>query len=621
MDIKIASLATLMTIAMSTTATKAQKNDDPFLKIGTDVTTYGEFSHLFEQNGGAALLPIGKEEYATIFTNYKLKVAEAKALGIDTTQNYRDEYEYYVGELSKSYLVDTTAIGRFAQRERARSSEEIHAAHILITCRPSALPADTLAAYKRAAAARARILRGEDFATVAKETSDDPSAKENGGDLGYFTSLQMVQEFEDAAFATPAGQTSEIVRTRFGYHFIHVYDRRPCEGEIRVKHIMKRIAEGATEADKAKAKALIDSIYDAIVNHGADFDKMARQFSDDRPTATRGGLMQWFTRSQILPSFSNAAFALEADGDISKPVLTVAGWHIICRVGRRNEIPKDEYDAMIKRLQTSSRAISKIPKRAQMAKLAKEYGFAWDAAGRDTLIGIMLRNGSPAARKKAANDIAAQPIGVLDGKPLTMADALPHIGKWSSSGMPYENAMDIIYSIVNDYEKGRLEQKFPEYRFTCTEYRDGLLVFELMQRQIWKNAPDSTAIARQFASHPERYSAGGKFEGEIYFCPTIKAADKVRKLVAKGQKTKAAAMATRVVSGPISQGDIYDDFLWPMATVSPYVVVSGQVTNGQRQKLSECRNRVVSDMQQIAEQKLVDDLRVKYKPKQLIKIK
>lgn len=619
MDTKIATLASLTAMLLATTSATAQKADEPFLKIGPDVTTWGEFNHLFEQNSNASLLPIGREEYAAIFTNYKLKVAEAKALGLDTTEAYRNESDYYIGELAKNYLQDTTAVARFARRAHARGAEEIHASHILVTCRPQASPADTLAAYNRVAAARERILAGEDFATVAREMSEDPSAKNNAGDLGYFSSLQMVEQFEDMAFSTPVGQTSEVFRTRFGFHCLHVYDRRTSEGEVRVKHIMKLVPKDAPD-DKA-AKAQIDSIYDAIVNHGADFDEMARKFSDDRQSSSRGGLMPWFTRNQILPEFATASFNLQADGDICAPVRTAAGWHIIRRVGRRAQKPQEEYDTMIRRAQGSNAMLLKAPKRSRMAQLAKEYAFTWDAAGRDTLIGIMLQSSLPSERTASLKAHASQSLATLNGKTLTVADAIPYINKWMPNGLPSENALDIAYAIINDYEKNRLAQKYPEYKFTSAEYRDGLLVFDLMQRKLWSETPDSTTIANQYASHPERYAIGGKFEGEIYFCPTIKAADKVRKLAAKGQKAKAAQLAIKVVSGPIAQGDIYDDILWPVTPANPYVVAVGQTTNGQTQKLSECRSRVISDLQQIAERKLTDSLRQKYQPKQLIKIK
>lgn len=603
----------LMGLAGMVVAT-AQEADDPFLRIGADITTWGEFVHLYEQNRDAALLPIGRQEYAALFVNYKLKAAEGRARGLDTTATYRDECRFYIDELTKAYLEDTTAIHRFAARERARMAEEVHAAHVLVSVRPNASPVDTLAAYARAAAARARVVAGEDFAVVAAECSHDPSARANGGDLGYFSALQMVQPFEDAAYATPVGEVSPVFRTRFGYHFVRVYDRRKAEGEVRVKHVMV-LAPHA----EAAAKERIDSIYDAIVNRGADFDDMARRHSDDRQSASRGGLMPWFSRGQILPQFAEAAFGLEADGDISRPVRTAAGWHVICRVGRRTMMPQDEFDSMIDRAKDATPALKRASFRERMGQLAHEYDFRWDSVGRDSLIGVFLRHHDAASRKAALEAMPAVRLATMGGEVLAMPRAAEFVGAWDANALPGDNAADIACGLIRAYEVGRLEDKYPDFRYACAEYRDGMLVFEVMRGGVWGATPDSSAVDSLYAAHPGRYSSGGGFEGEIYFCSTLKDAAKVRKLVGRGKRDKAAAVAMRVVEGPIRQGDIYDDFLWPIVP-APYVVVGGTVTNGSPKPLAECRGDVISDWQTLEDRKLVDALRAKFRPVQIIKI-
>lgn len=618
MDMKIMTAAAL---AMATTATLAQKADAPFLRIGEDVTSWGEFEHLYEQNRTTALTPMSKQEYATLFTNYKLKATEARAQKIDTLATYRDECKYYLDELANGYLEDTMAVWRIAAKERQRLGEEIHAAHVLISVRPNASAADTLKAYKQAQEARQMVESGIDFATVADKYSADPSAKTNHGDLGYFSAMQMVEQFEDAAYATAPGQTSGIFRTRFGYHFLKVYDRRPTEGEVRVRHIMKIVPAGAPTEMQERVKQQIDSIYDAIVNHGADFEAMAQKHSDDAQSAPRGGLMPWFSRDQILPEFANAAFDLKEDGDISAPVRTRAGWHIICRVGRRTMMPQEDFDKMIARAKKSMPIIKNAPFHSRMSQLAKEYGFCWDEAGRDTLIGIFLASPNPYDRQRALKAEGQMRLATLGGKDIMMPEAAQWADKWDANTLPAENATNLAYEMVRQYERGRLEDKYPEYRYTSAEYRDGLLVFEFMQRNIWNMTPDSAQVDSLFAAHPERYATGGSFDGDIYFCPTPKVAAKVAKLVAKGKKDKAAALALKTVSGPLAQGDIYDDYVWPIGEADPYVAVCGTVTNGTTQKVSECRGRVMADLQALADRKITEQLKLKYEPEQLIKIK
>ena len=612
----------VVSLVLLSASVYAQKEESPFLRIGGETVSYGEFNHLYLQNRDVSLLPIGREEYATLFTNYKLKALEAKALGIDTTAAYVKEVNGYIDELARPYLTDTLAIGRFASVERRRSTEEVHAAHILISCRPNTAPADTLKAYNKALEAREKVVAGADFASLARAISDDPSAKQNAGDLGYFSAMQMVMPFEDAAYNTPVGETSGVFRTQFGFHFLHVYDRRPVEGQVRVKHIM--ILNGDEEQEggvEDRAKVRIDSLYDALVNYGADFDTLAMRYSDDRQSASRGGLMPWFSRNQILPEFATAAFDLQANGDISRPVRTSAGWHIICRVDRRALMPQEEFDAMIDRAKDQAPVLRQMPRRERMAQLAREYGFRWVESARDTLLNIMITNHTATLRKAAIDRVAGRPLATIEGHTFTFADARRHISHWNVRNTPSDNARDIAHDIIADYEKERLADKSADFRYSSAEYRDGLLTFEFMQRNVWSVNPDSVAIQRQYEARPGRYATGGTFDGVIYFCPSVKVADKVRSLVAKGKSDKAASMALKVVGGPIKQGDIYDDILWPATPVSPFVVVSGTISNGTTMPLEQCRGRVIADLQSIAEVDIINALRAKYQPKQLISLK
>ncbi len=599
----------------------AQKPSDIFLKIGTQTTTWGEFTHLYNQNRDLSLTPVSLQQYATLFTNYKLKAYEAHNLGLDTAAQYRNELNAYLEDLAETYLVDTSAITNFATIERARGAEEVRAAHILIKCLPTAMPADTLIAYNKALDLYNQAVQGADFLTLARKNSDDPSAAQNSGDLGYFTALQMVEPFENQAYNTPVGQTSPIFRTQYGYHFLRVLDRRPVEGQVRVKHIMVFAPrDNSSQEQLAAAKLKIDSLYDALINGAANFDTLALHFSDDRQSATRGGLISWFSRSQTLPEFADAAFALTSDGDISKPVQTAAGWHVIYRVSRRTQIPQDEFDAMINRAMQAP-TLRRAPRRMRMSQLANQYHYKWNDAGRDTLISIFLCNKAKHHRIEAINAAASLPLASLDGQVVTLADAASCVDEWNSRLTPSENVTDIAYAIIAQYEKSRLPIKYPDYQYAANEYRDGILAFDLMQRQIWNVMPDSAAIIKQYGDNPQRYSDSGTFEGQIYYCPTQKGAAKVRKLLSKEKVADAKAIATKVVEGPISQGDIYDDVLWPILPLSPYVVINGTTTNGSPLPISKCRARVISDLQTIAEQKLVDSLNVKYQPRQLIKVK
>lgn len=617
---KIESVLATALLAAASAGAFAQKSATPFLRIGNDVISFGEFDRMYRQNNDAALIPMTEAEYAALFTGYKLKVAEARSLGLDTIKSYKDECRAYADDLAKPYLVDTLASSKIADRERGRQKVEVRAEHVLISVRPNALPSDTLKAYERALEVRKRVLDGEDFGKVADLFSDDPSAKSNHGDIGYFSALQMVPQFEDVAYSLNVGEVSGVFRTRYGYHFMRLADKREAEGQVSVRHIMKIVPSGSNDSEAGlAAKAQIDSLY-ALATNGADFAALAKENSDDRQSAMRGGLMPWFSRSQILPEFADAAFALPNDGDISQPVRTRAGWHIIMRVGKRVSMPDSEFKHLMNRAKGSIEAYKNADAVARMSELAKEYDFKWNPAGLDTLVGRSLMAKTTSGRIAALTD-SVLTLATIDGKVVTLADVAGNAGLWRSDAVPSENVTRFFCEIVRNYERSRLGVKYPEFAYALKEYAEGLLVFDIMQRKVWGVTPDSSMVDSLYASNPARYSREGRFEGSILFCRSPKIAAKVRGLWAKGNEDKAKSLAYSVVDGPISQGGVYDDFLWPIAPLIEYVVVLGKVINGSPMKIEECRGNVVADCLMLNEKSFVEQLRAKYAPKQLLKIK
>lgn len=160
----------------------------------------------------------------------------------------------------------------------------------------NATPQDTLAAYKKIMDIRQKALNGEDFEKLAVEYSQDPSAKENKGNLGYFTSFRMVYAFETAAYKTPLGEISKPVRTRFGYHLIKVNDIRNNRGEVAVAHIMLLNPKEGEDPEAVENK--INDIYKKI-QQGENFEELAKQFSEDKSSASKGGVLNRFGSGQL----------------------------------------------------------------------------------------------------------------------------------------------------------------------------------------------------------------------------------------------------------------------------------------------------------------------------------
>lgn len=611
----------LALLALLLSASKGAGADKPFLTFnGATVATQDEFEHMYAENSASALLPLSKGDYVPLFINYKLKVAEARRLRLDTARAYTDECEYYIGELERGYLEDTAAQGRFERRLYERLGEEIHAEHVLVSCTPGASPADTANAYQRCLLARQRVTDGERFAAVASQMSEDPSASYNQGDLGWFSAMQMVASFEDAAYGTPVGQCSPVFRSRFGYHFMHVVDRRPAAGEVLLRHLFKSVPREATAAQQDSLQALADSLSAALKRRPGDFALAAVGYSDEHMSALRGGLTTWCTRTQMPDMLAEAAFRLPKDS-VSDPIRSAAGWHILQVEDRRDKRPWPEFHLMVQRLFDTSPAFQDTPLRDRMSQLAKQYHFQWQRPGRDSLVAICLATPNPLERAERLRGLRLT-LATIDGHAFSCEQAATYANSYKPDAIPSDNLLRLRDNLLRDYETERLPTKYPEYSRMRQEYEEGLLVFDYMQRFVWSLEPDSATVESMYAANTRRYSTGGVFEGSIYFCPSPSVAAKVRSLLSAGKTDKARQAATQVVDGKREQGGTYDDVLWPAAGCEEHsAVVSGAFTEGKPAGALDKRGVIVGDYQRAREEQMMQGLKARYMPKVVGKVK
>jgi peptidyl-prolyl cis-trans isomerase SurA len=301
----------------------AQDKSAAVLTIDGEATSLEEFENIFRKNNrDSAISRLSLDEYMELFINFKLKVKEARELGMDTVSKFKTELEGYRAQLARPYLTDTDKLNDLVQEAYRNMGEEVRAMHILVNCAANAAPADTIKAYNRIAALRERVVNGEDFTSVAKSQggSDDPSVKDNGGDLGYFTAFQMVYPFEQAAYSTPVGKVSQPVRTRYGYHILYVVDKRKARGEIRVAHIV--VKPKAEANGELNAQTKIQEIYQKLKSGESTFEELSAKFSDDASSAKKGGELPWFGTGKMVAEFEDAAFSILKDGDFSEPFKT-----------------------------------------------------------------------------------------------------------------------------------------------------------------------------------------------------------------------------------------------------------------------------------------------------------
>ena len=368
--------AALLTVSMLNAA--AQGGTDPVLMtVDGQPVTRGEFEAIYKKNNKeAAVTHTALDEYLELFINYKLKVREAEKLGMDTIGKFRKELDGYRQQLARPYLIDRELNDQLMREAYDRSQQEVRASHILIQVAPEATPEDTLVAWNRIVAIRGRVMKGEDFAGIAKAPggSDDPSAQKNGGDLGWFSALQMVYTFENAAYTTAVGEVSQPVRTKFGYHILKVTGKRPARGQVKVAHIMLRSTDTDAADKQAMTEQRVREIHRQILDGTMTYNDAALKYSEDESTNTKGGELPQFGTGKMIEEFEDAAFALAKVGDISAPIKSRYGWHIIKSL---EIMPPATYDAakgeLKSKIARDSRA--EITRTAFLARLKKDYGY------------------------------------------------------------------------------------------------------------------------------------------------------------------------------------------------------------------------------------------------------
>ena len=501
----------------------AQKNgDDVILTIDNEQISKDEFVRLYQKNNTDITFDSASlAGYMSLFIDYKLKVLEAESLGMDTTDDFKREFDGYRIQLEKPYFTDPSVDDSLAREAYEHMHWDIRASHILINCSENASAADTLKAYKRIKAIRDRAVKGEDFAKLARENSEDPSAKRNDGDLGYFTAFSMIYEFEKVAYATEVGAVSPIFRTRFGYHIIKVFDRRANPGQVRASHLMVRVAAEADEAAQKAAAAKIKMIADSLAA-GSDWAKMVSRYSDDRGTVQQNGDLQWFSTGRMVPEFESAAFALKNVGDISAPVRTSYGWHIIKLTDRK---PIDSFENLQEQIKNrlSRDARSQMAEKAVLERLKHEYKFTEDKAAYAEFVSKVdtsVWSGKWTADKaKGLNKVI---FSFADVK-FTQNDYAKLVeSNGTAPRMPVEVLLQkeydrIVEETVLSYERQQLSNKYPEFRYLLQEYHDGILLFALMDKMVWtKAATDTVGLESFYEANKQKYMWGERVE--VAYC-------------------------------------------------------------------------------------------------------
>ncbi|MGB0423221.1 MAG: peptidylprolyl isomerase [Flavobacteriales bacterium] len=627
-------------LCLSFTGLLQAQDGDIILSVENEKVTKQDFESIFRKNNRDSLITKESlDEYMELFVNFKLKVREAMELGLDTASGFKRELSGYRKQLARPYLVDQELLDELIKEAYERQKEEIRASHILIKVDPNASPEDTMKAYERLIDLRNRIIQGENFADVAtsKNGSQDPSVRDNKGDLGYFTSFQMVYPFEQAAFTTPVGEVSSPVRTRYGYHILQINDRRQARGEILTAHIMIRFDEKKDPNSKSAAESKANEIYE-LLQAGGDFGELATKYSEDASTAKRGGELPWFGTGKMVEAFEDISFDLKNDGDFSQPFITPYGYHIVKRLEYRPVPSFDEVKNDIKS-KVSRDARAEMTKNSFISKLENEYDLAVDDKCMKPLYKAAAVDSAFKGKDLAPlkSKILSKTLLSFADQERTVSDFVNHLNavkiknkQLASTEIVDQELDNFIEDELMSYEDSQLETKHRDFRLLMNEYHDGILLFELTDQKVWSKAvKDSTGLAAFYESNKNQFMWQDRAKSTIYTVKNEKLAKKVRSMIKQGktpdeiksQLNKDTQLNLSFDKGTFEKDaqEVFSKIDWKEG-VSDNIIENDQIIivhiseiiPSQAKTLDEAKGLITAEYQNFLEKEWIAALRAKY---------
>lgn len=612
-------------------------NSQTIFTYGSHKVSATEFLRAYQKNNQQVTgdKSASMRDYLQLYINSRLKIQEAYDRHYDTLPQVADEVLNLRSQIIETYMTDPEAIKRLTAEAFQRSLKDIHAAHIFVS-NGSDGTADTAQVRKKLQEVQARLAKGEDFAEVARQLSEDPSAPANGGDLNFITVFTLPYAFESAIYKTAPGKVSPVIHSDAGYHIFKNMEERKALGKVRLQQILVAFPPGADVAEKLSVGRTADSLYKVLQN-GGDLAKLAVQFSNDNLSSHADGNMTDVSVGQYDPAFEAQVWNLPANA-ITKPFVSQFGYHIVKKV---SDIPvitdtsdQENYQAIEQRVINDDRW--KTAKDFIYARVKAKAGFKTMYPSEAVLWGIT----------DSLVDMRSAGVGrVLNtGSPVfKVGDSTAKVSDWVSyvqmnryrndrvTKRDYRSLLDDFgKQLMYQYYRQHLEEFNPEFNYQMSEFRDGNMFFEIMQQEVWNKAQsDTVALLKLYEKNKQKYTWKESAQAVIFFCvDSVVAGELSAKIKADPAKWKTyvEAINEKVVAdssrfeldqipglkGTAVAGSVTDIIVNPTDNTATFSMVKEVYSQPAIRSFQEAKGLVMNDYQTVLEEKWTSDLRKKY---------
>lgn len=579
-------------------------------------------------------------DYLDLYVNFKLKVRAARDLHLDTLQQLQTDLQNFRSQVDEGYMNNEKAVNQLVDEAFNRSQKDLHILHFFAGIDEKMSAEDTANVYKAMKEMEEKLSGSStDYDELAQEVSKKYAYEIKKSDIGFITAFSIPYDYENIVYNLKTGEASKSFRSKSGLHIFKVIEERKSAGRWKIAQILLAFPPGEKSLYMKDLQQKADSIYGAL-QHGADFVAMASAYSDDKLTYMAGGEMPEFGTGKFEPSFEKEIFKSAREGDISKPFASAFGLHII-KVLKLTPIPSEKSDVTYM-YELKQRVLQDPRIKSAKEKFVKEIS---------TMVGYK--------RTSAVKD--ADLFRYADSISATQPDAIPKkfpisdkvIFNFSKSNVKgadwllfvrdYKNNAELfkgesnaallekfISSSILEYYKKHLEEYSADFLHQMQEFKDGNILFEVMERNVWGNASgDSAGLFKHYTENKSKYIWGPSAGVLIFNCNNKATATEAitalrngkswKQVVLDGNNTIQADSGRYEVSQlPLTAGTkaveglITDPSANAPDGVTGFIQILKLYEANQQRTFSEARGLVINDYQNILEERWIADLKKKY---------
>ena len=577
---------------------------------GNNVVSKDEFLRAYNKNKTSVTdKGMALREYLDLYIKFKLKVKAARDIRIDTLSSLANDLQNFRTQIEEGYLNDESQVNALTQQAFERSQKDIHVAY--------------------------QFYAAKDYSDSLSVDKAHTTAKEKWTDIGYVTAFTLPYDFENIVYSLRPGSESKIYRTKNGFYIFKNIEERKAAGKLKAAQILIALPEGAKDEDKIAAGKLADSIYNAIQS-GADFGEMAKQYSNDKMTYQSGGIMPEFGVGKYDPVFENKAFALQKDGDITPPFQTQFGYHIVKRISRL-ETPQDKsndsYLFIVKQQVLQDSRIT-AAKEKFVNDVLKKLNFKKNLAIKENDL-WKLTDSFLVSNKVQGRYTAQTPLFSINNQNIKVSDWLAFIKDYKATGKNFDETDSVLMkkfiskTALENYKK-RLPEFNPEFKYQLQEFKDGNMLFEVMERNVWNKASnDSIGLKNYYAQHKTKYTWNESADAVLISASNEKTATDIAEQIKKGKSWKLVAEEnmsqvqtdsgrydlTQIPAKPNTkfvEGMITEPLVNENDGTATFVKILKLYPANQQRNFEEARGLVINDYQNFLEEKWIVQLKKKY---------